>query len=109
MMVNTLVIYDIPDDKVRNKIAEICKDYGLIRIQWSAFFGLTDRNRREELMIKFAKKLGKKEGNIQMFVICDKDLRLKKELCVKAPVDSDDAENAAEMERGRGTKRRNAG
>lgn len=98
MMVNTLVIYDIPEDKVRHKIAEICKDYGLTRIQWSAFFGQTDRNRREELMLKFAKKLGKNEGNIQMYVICDKDLRLRKELCVKAPTNSADSENAAETE-----------
>ncbi len=52
-MVNTLVIYDIVEDKVRNKVAEICKDYGLQRIQWSAFFGLTNRNRREEMALKF--------------------------------------------------------
>ncbi len=85
MMVSTLVIYDIPEDKVRHKIAEICKDYGLTRIQWSAFFGQTDRNRREELMLKFTKRLGDKEGNIQMYVICDRDMRLKKELLIKAP------------------------
>lgn len=80
---NTLVIYDIVEDKVRTRIAETCKDYGLGRIQWSAFFGLTDRNRREEMMLKFRKVLGDTEGNIQMYVICDKDMRLKKELLVK--------------------------
>jgi CRISPR-associated protein Cas2 len=106
MMVSTLVIYDIPEDKVRNKIAEICKDYGLTRNQWSAFFGPTDRNRREELMLKFAKRLGKNEGNIQMYVICDKDLRLRKELRVKASTSSAD-ENASEAEQRR-SRRRNA-
>jgi len=109
MMVNTLVIYDIPEDKVRHKIAEICKDYGLTRIQWSAFFGQTDRNRREELMLKFAKKLGNNEGNIQIYVICDKDLRLKKELCVKALPNPDNEDNAAENGRSGRVKRRNAG
>jgi len=79
-MVNTLVIYDISEDKVRNKVGEVCKDYGLERIQWSAFFGLTDRNRREEMMLKFRQVLGKTEGIINMYVICDKDLRLKKEI-----------------------------
>lgn len=84
-MVSTLVIYDISEDKVRNKIAEVCKDYGLNRIQWSAFFGMTDRNRREELMLKFAKVIGNNPGDIQMYVICDKDLRLKKELKILPP------------------------
>lgn len=85
MMVTTLVIYDIVEDKTRNKIAEVCKDYGLHRIQWSAFMGMTDRNRREELMLKLKRTLGKTEGNIQMFVICEKDLRFKKEINVGSP------------------------
>lgn len=85
MMVNTLVIYDIVEDKVRNRVSEVCKDYGLERIQWSAFFGLTDRNRREEMMIKFRSTLGETEGSVQMYVICEKDLRLKKEIRVKPP------------------------
>lgn len=84
MMVSTLVIYDIPEDKVRNRVSEVCKDYGLDRIQWSAFFGPTDRNRREEMMLKFRKAVGGNQGNIQMYVICDKDLRFKRELRVKA-------------------------
>lgn len=82
MMVCTLVIYDIVEDKVRRRIAEVCKDYGLERVQYSAFFGLTDRNRREEMMLKFRRILGDTEGNIQMYVICEKDIRLKKELSV---------------------------
>jgi CRISPR-associated protein, Cas2 family len=44
-----LVIYDIPSTKIRNKIAEACMDYGLDRIQWSAFLGDINHNRREEL------------------------------------------------------------
>ncbi|HHY34164.1 MAG TPA: CRISPR-associated endonuclease Cas2 [Firmicutes bacterium] len=40
---STLVIYDIVEEKVRRRIAEVCKDYGLERIQYSAFFGMTDR------------------------------------------------------------------
>lgn len=83
MMVSTLVIYDISEDKIRNKVAEICKDYGLARIQWSAFFGKTDRNRREELLMKFHEALEKSEGDVQMYVICDKDMRLKKQVSVK--------------------------
>jgi len=74
----TLIIYDIEEDRIRNKIAEFCKDYGLERIQYSAFQGDLNRNRREELFLKLRKLLGKNKGNIQVFPICEKDLALRK-------------------------------
>lgn len=40
---NILLIYDISEDKLRRKASEICKDYGLVRIQYSAFFGRLSR------------------------------------------------------------------
>ena len=76
----TLVIYDIPEDKVRNRIAEVCKDYGLARIQWSAFLGELNLNRRQELAQRLRRTVGGKEGNIQIYPICDKDLHLKVEI-----------------------------
>jgi len=77
-----LLVYDIPDDRVRSQVAEICLDYGLERIQYSAFLGELNRNRQEEILQKIRRKLGKHEGNVQIFPICDKDLRLRKEICV---------------------------
>ncbi|MFZ5591101.1 MAG: CRISPR-associated endonuclease Cas2 [Bacillota bacterium] len=41
----TFVIYDIEEDRVRNKILEACKDYGLEHVQYSAFFGELGHNR----------------------------------------------------------------
>ncbi len=76
----TLVIYDIPDDKIRNKISEACKDYGLTRIQYSAFLGDINYNRRDELRQRLRRTLGKKEGNIQIYPLCDKDIKLKCEI-----------------------------
>jgi len=80
MVVQTLVIYDIPDDKIRNKIGEACKDYGLTRIQYSAFLGDINHNRREELRQRLRRTLGTKEGNIQIYPLCDKDIKLKSEI-----------------------------
>ncbi len=77
---NTLVIYDISEDKIRNKVAEACKDYGLERIQWSAFMGKLGTNRREELHMRLIKTIKDKEGNIQIYPICSKDINLKKEI-----------------------------
>lgn len=68
-----LVVYDIPDDNVRTKVADICLDYGLERIQYSAFEGILSRNHQEELLLKIKKRLGKREGNVQVFPICQED------------------------------------
>ncbi|MBM7623694.1 CRISPR-associated endonuclease Cas2 [Sporohalobacter salinus] len=77
---HTLLIYDISDDRIRNKVAETCKDYALRRIQWSAFLGKINHNKREELILKLGKLLGEKEGNIQLYPICSKDMKLHREL-----------------------------
>jgi len=68
-----LVVYDIPDDRIRTRVADVCLDYGLDRIQYSAFLGDLARTHQEELMKKLGKQLGKHEGNIQLFPICEKD------------------------------------
>lgn len=82
----TLVIYDIEEDKVRTKIFEACKDYGLTHIQYSAFFGELNHNRRDELSQRLRKTLGRKRGKICIFPMCDKDLRLMKEILVEPEV-----------------------
>lgn len=45
----TLVSFDVPSDRHRRLVGEVCKDYGLRRLQWSVFEGPMPRNRREEL------------------------------------------------------------
>lgn len=75
---HTLVIYDIPDDKIRTQVAELCKDYSLVRIQYSAFLGEINHNRHEELILRLRRALFGAEGNIQIYPICSKDINLKK-------------------------------
>lgn len=74
----SLVIYDIPDDRLRTKVADICKDYGLQRIQYSAFMGELSHNRQEELLQKIKRRVGKKDADVQLFMICERDVRLRK-------------------------------
>ena len=68
-----LLVYDITNDRVRGKVADFCLDYGLDRIQYSAFLGDLRRNRQEELMLKIEERLGDHAGNVQLYPICDKD------------------------------------
>ncbi len=79
----SLVIYDIADDKLRAKVADICLDYGLERIQYSAFIGELNHNRQEEILQKIRRKVGNNEADVQLFPICEKDLRLRKGIRVK--------------------------
>jgi len=73
----TLVIYDITDDALRLKIAEACKEFGLVRIQKSAFLGKIDSQKRKSLRHRLKEILGDNLGNIQIFLICEADMRFR--------------------------------
>ena len=58
------IIYDINENKIRNKIASKCKNYGFFRVQKSSFIGNLSKNRVEMLFLEI------------------KDLKLKPEDCI---------------------------
>jgi len=68
-MSHLLVIYDISNDRIRDKVATACQDYGLDRIQYSAFLGQLSRTHQEELMLRVKALLGDEEGCIQLIPI----------------------------------------
>jgi CRISPR-associated protein Cas2 len=55
-----LLIYDIPDDRTRTRVSDACLDYGLERVQWSAFLGELNQTLQRELLLKVRTILGKK-------------------------------------------------
>lgn len=73
----TLVVYDISDDEVRLRVSEVCKRFGLARIQRSTFLGDLTSMRRKELIAALRRVLGENKGNIQVFIICRADLALR--------------------------------
>jgi CRISPR-associated protein Cas2 len=73
MLYRVLLVYDIVEDRARFKIAEACKDYGLDRVQYSAFTGLLSRNQQESLMIEIESLLGDGDGNIKLIPINSRD------------------------------------
>jgi CRISPR-associated protein Cas2 len=68
-----ILIYDIPDDRTRSRVADLCLDYGLERIQYSAFQGELRRTHQEELVMRLKKQLGKKKGDVRLVPVCDRD------------------------------------
>lgn len=79
-----LLIYDIADDALRAKVADVCLDYGLTRIQYSAFMGEISRNRQGELLQKIRRLAGRRQANVQLFPICERDMGLRKQVIVGA-------------------------
>lgn len=67
-----LVIYDIPDDRIRGKVADRCLDYGLERIQYSAFLGNLSQTHRTELYRVLERTLGKARGDIRIMPLDDR-------------------------------------
>ena len=72
---HTYVIYDIVKDRIRKKISEACLDYGLQRVQYSAFLGDINATRRSALEKRLTQELGKQEGKIEIIIVCEKDFR----------------------------------
>jgi CRISPR-associated protein Cas2 len=88
--VKTLLVYDIPNDLLRTRVASICQDYGLIRIQYSSFFGELSLNHQEELLFKLRRRVGRSPCNIQLFPIGEREIRLRKIIHVPdRPVESE--------------------
>lgn len=69
-----IVVYDIEDDQIRNKISDYCLDKGLERIQYSCFLGEMTRALAKDLAVKCKRKLGGNPGKIRLVPVCDKDL-----------------------------------
>jgi CRISPR-associated protein Cas2 len=91
-----LLIYDIVNDNTRNKIADLCLDYGLDRVQYSSFEGSLRRTHQEELMLKIKKTLGKRPGDVRLIPICEKDLAQR--LQIKNEARGDDTKAHPEEE-----------
>lgn len=75
-----ILIYDIEHDGTRTKIADVCKDYGLDRIQYSAFVGYLSRNRCEALMQDIEHLLESKRGQVQLIPIAQKEWQARLEI-----------------------------
>ena len=73
--VSCFLIYDIEDDKLRNRAADICLNYGLVRIQFSAFFGKLNRNVRQELCLRLQREFGTKSARVRIIPVCQADLK----------------------------------
>lgn len=64
------VFFDISDTKLRNKVNEKCKDYGLVRIQMSGFSGSLNRVMRLKLIEELKTLIGDNQAVLYLQPIC---------------------------------------
>ncbi len=74
---HTYVIYDIVENRVRKKVSDACLDYGLRRIQYSAFLGNMNTTRRSALEKRLGQELSRGQGKIEIIAVCAKDFRYR--------------------------------
>lgn len=89
---HVLLVYDIPNDRTRTKVADICADYGLDRVQYSAFLGDLHRVHQEELMEKVTRCVGRRPCKVSLFPICERDWRSRIELLREKPPEKQEKE-----------------
>lgn len=69
------VLYDIEDDKVRAKIAKLCKQAGLYRVQFSVFLGTVDENGKDTLELQIRDSMDEEKDSVYMFPMSKNELR----------------------------------
>lgn len=80
MSVLVWLLYDISADRRRTRVAKACKQYGLIRVQQSAFLGKMKRNRFDELGEKCLGLIDEETDSLYLFPFCQEDFRAVKVL-----------------------------
>lgn len=76
-----LLCYDIVDDDLRQRVAETCLNNGLIRIQYSVFFGNISRNKAESTLMQIKDQIKEKEAIVLLIELCEKCAK-KKQLVI---------------------------
>ena len=64
------VIYDISDNRIRSFVAKLCKNYGLFRVQKSAFLGDLNRNESDSLTLECEATIDESDS-VYVFPMCE--------------------------------------
>lgn len=65
-----LVCYDITEDDVRFGVADLCMNYGLVRIQYSVFYGLLSKSDLNSLKLDVAQRIEDSNSNVHFIKVC---------------------------------------
>ncbi len=69
------VLYDIEDDKVRSKVARLCKQAGLYRVQFSVFLGTIENNQKDTLELQIEELIDVEKDSVYVFPMSQSELK----------------------------------
>jgi CRISPR-associated protein Cas2 len=73
--VEVLILYDVESDRIRTRLADLCLNYALTRIQFSAFMGKINRNRRQELSLRIRDLIGDEPARVRIIPLYEDSMR----------------------------------
>lgn len=69
------VMYDIEIDKSRSKVAKLCKQAGLYRVQFSVFLGTIDDNQKDTLQMQIEGLINEETDSVYIFPMSKSELK----------------------------------
>jgi CRISPR-associated protein Cas2 len=69
------VIYDITENRARQKVSDRCKNYGLYRVQKSVFLGDLNSNDRDSLGIECEELINTDRDSVYIFPMDDQSFK----------------------------------
>ena len=66
----TWVVYDITENKIRNRVVKLCKGYGLYRVQKSVFIGDLNKNQLDSLVLESEEIIDTSIDSTYIFPMC---------------------------------------
>ncbi|GAA4421252.1 hypothetical protein GCM10023187_57050 [Nibrella viscosa] len=69
------VLYDIENDRRRNKVAKICKQAGLYRVQFSCFLGTLTPNQKDTLRLQLEELIDETTDKVYIFPMSRSELQ----------------------------------
>jgi len=69
------IMYDIEKDKSRSKVAKLCKQAGLYRVQFSVFLGTIDANQKDTLQLQIEDLINVETDSVYIFPMSKAELQ----------------------------------
>ena len=69
------VVYDIKNDRSRGKVAKVCKQAGLYRVQYSVFLGTLDAHEKDVLKLRIEAEIDEEKDSVYIFPMSKAELQ----------------------------------
>ena len=69
------VMYDIEQDRARNRVAKYCKQAGLYRVQYSVFLGTLNANEKDSLELQIEQEINPDQDKVYLFPMSQPELQ----------------------------------